>query len=175
MNRNYEFDYVDDINMAADKLAAANMNPIVGAAARYQMIAQDVPGAVAALFEKTAAMQDVVVKLANVVSQLTENAASLIAANQGNADATIQGGEGNDESTNEELKKKQTVASGSLDNSIMEDAEKGKGGDNTSKEYADAGVGVSKNTKETTGDIIAAAKLRSNRVRSILRDIENRK
>lgn len=173
MNRNYEFDYVDDINMAADKLAAANMNPIVGAAARYQMIAQDVPGAVAALFEKTAAMQDVVVKLANVVSQLTENAASLIAANQGNADATIQGGEGTDESTNEDLKKKQTVASGALDNSIMQDAK--KEGDITSKEYADAGVGVSKNTKETTGDIIAAAKLRSNRVRSILRDIENRK
>lgn len=169
----YEMDYVDKINYSADKVAAANLNPMAGAMARYNMISEDVPGAVAALFEKTAAMQEVLVKLANVVETLTENAADLIAANQGNADATVQGGEGTDESTNEGLKKKQTVESGALDNGIMQDAK--NGGDITSKQYADAGVGVSKNKKETTGDIIAAAKQRSGRVQSILRDIASRK
>ncbi len=169
----YEMDYVDKINYNADKIAAANLDPMAGAMARYQMISDDLPGAVAALFEKTAAIQDVLVKLADAFQAQVENATQLIAANQGNADATVQGGEGTNESTNEDLKKKQTVESGALDNSLMTDAK--NEGDIKSKQYADAGVGVSPNKKETTGDIIAAAKQRSGRVQSILREIANRK
>lgn len=168
-----QLDYVDKINLTADKIAVANMDPYAGALARYQQISQDIPGAVAAAYEKLAALQDVVVKIASVVENIAEGASELVAANQGNADTRIQGEEGVDESTNEELKDMETTLSGDLDNSLMQDSK--DGGDITSKKYADAGVGVSKNPKETTGDIIATAKQRNNRVAKILRDLKNRK
>lgn len=167
------YDYVDNVNMTADKIAAATLNPMMGDVSRYQQIAQDVPGAVAAVYEKVAALQDVVVKLASVVENIAEGASELVAANQGNADTRIQAAEGMDESTNEELKKMETAASGSLDNGYMQDAK--DGGDITSKKYADAGVGVSKNPKETTGDIIASYKQRNSRVQAILRNLKDRK
>lgn len=169
-----KMDYVDQINYNADKVAAANgNNPYVGAVSRYNQVAADVPGAVAAVCEKLGALQNVVVKLASVVENIAEGASELIAANQGNADTRIQGAEGVDESTNEDLKKMESTVSGDLDNSIMQDSK--NEGDITSKKYADAGVGVAKNPKQTTGDIIAAAKRNNSRVANILRELQAKK
>lgn len=175
------FDYVDKINMNADKVAASTGNPYAGAVARYNQIAADLPGAVAAVFEKVATMQDVLVKFANVLDKIAENAvegqadravAELISANQGNADTQVQTVGGVYESTQDSVEDS-SAKSGDLDNGYMQDAK--NEGDITSAQYNQKGVGLSPNKKETTGDIIAAAKLKNEKVQAVLRRLKNNK
>lgn len=165
-----QLDYVDSINLDADKVASLH-GPMGGAQYRLQAISEDVPSAVAALYEKTASLQDLVVKIASVVEDLSNKAAAQISADQGNADAVIQDGKGKDESTEEELDNLVKVTGEGTGTSYMEGDSTGEESKITKPGAKGAG-GIDPNKKPTTGDIIAAARERSLSTKKLLQELK---
>lgn len=167
---NMTLDYVDKINLESDKVAATH-GPLAGAQVRVGRVAEDLPGAVAALFEKMAGMQDFIVKLSSVVEAITEGAVAQVAANQGNADATVQAASGTDESTQAELKNLEKVTGAGTGTSVMTGDPTGEASKITNPGAAGAG-GVAPNPEPTTGDLIASSKATNSKVESILAKVK---
>ena len=174
-------DYFDTIMIAgeqtADKTAALGGSEadmaVRAADTRMGIIRRDPIAAIDAAYVKTAALQDVVVKLASVVEQLTNENADDISATQGNAKAENQGGEGITEITEDEIKSLANVTGEGTGRTNMKGDPTGKESDITDPKNAENGNGgIEQNPKPTTGDLIASAKQRSASVGETLKKIK---
>jgi hypothetical protein len=173
MSNRVELDYVDLINLDADKVASVH-GPMAGAEMRLRRVAEDVPGVLAAAVEKLAAVQNLVVKIASVVETLAANAGAQIAAEQGNADAVLQDGKGKDESTESELKSLVKVTGEGTGTSYMTGDPTGKESKITDPGAAGAG-GIAPNKQPTTGDIIAAANTRGASTKQLFEEMKRKR
>ena len=179
---NMTMSYFDRIMLAgeqaSDKVAAYGGNDaqvdVTAASARLDLIGKDPMAAIDANYVKTAAIQDVVVKLAGVVEQLAAKNATDISATQGAARADDQGGEGQQELSEEELKKlAAVVADPSNGRTVMEGDPTGKESEITDPKNAENGNGgLAANSKATTGDLIASSRARSKNVTDALTKIK---
>lgn len=167
-------DYVDALMAVKDKTATLTGGDKV--AANHELmnaVLQDLPGAVTAGLVKLSALQDFVVKYANLVEQVAEDVGVVTGKDYPKADTELQ-----DEAV------KDAAPEGELEDHIQVDGD-GTGrtvmkGDHTGKESSittDANKGsgaVSPNKKTTVGDVIAASKTGSASLSKVLTEIKKK-